>query len=62
MADGALPFQVQDGHSHGGQITSCPLFKLLPAALQEESKNPGFLLDYIHLLPVDQMGIPEYYA
>ena len=57
-----MPFQVQDGHSHGGQITSCPLFKLLPAALQEESKNPGFLLDYIHLLPVDQMGIPEYYA
>ena len=56
-----MPFQVQDGHSHQGKVTNCPLFKLLPAALQEESKNHEFLLDYIHLLPVDEVGIPEYY-
>ena len=62
MATGSLPFQVQKGHSHQGQVTSCPLFKLLPAALQEESKNHEFLLDYIHMLPVDEVGIPEYYA
>ena len=59
---GSLPFQVQDGHSHRGKITTCPLFKLLPAPLQEESKNHEFLLDYIHMLPVDKVGIPEYYA
>ena len=57
-----MPFQVQEGHSHRGQITSCPLFKLLPAALQEESKSHEFLLDYIHMLPVDKVGIPEYHA
>ena len=62
MAAGSLPFQVQDGHSHRGQITSCPLFKLLPAPLQEESKTHEFLMDYIHMLPVDKVGIPEYYA
>ena len=57
-----MPFQVQDGHSHRGQITSCPLFKLLPAPLQEESKTHEFLMHYIHMLPVDKVGIPEYYA
>jgi len=62
MAAGTLPFTVQEGHSHGGNITTCPLFKLLPAALQEESKKNEFLMDYIHMLPVDKVGIPEYYA
>lgn len=62
MPAGTLPFPVQEGHSHRGNITTCPLFKLLPAPLQEESKNHEFLLDYIHLLPVDKVGIPEYYA
>ena len=62
MGTGILPFEVQGGHSHQGGVTSCPVFKLLPAPLQQASEENAFLLDYIHLLPVDKVGIPEYYA
>ena len=61
MGAGILPFEVKAGHSHQGGVTSCPVFKLLPVPLQQESEANGFLLDYIHLLPVDEVGIPEYY-
>ena len=62
MGVGILPFEVKAGHSHQGGVTSCPVFKLLPAPLQEESKENGFLLDYIPLLPVEEVGIPEYHS
>ena len=62
MGVGILPFEVKGGHSHQGGVTDCPVFKLLPAPLQQESKANEFLLDYIHLLPVDEVGIPEYHA
>jgi flagellar protein FlaI len=42
-------------------VTNCPVFRLLPPSLQEASKKSEFLLDYIHVLPVEEMGIPEYY-
>ena len=61
MGTGTLPFKVQSGHSHRGGASSCPVFKLLPSELQQESQNNEYLLDYIHLLPVDQVGVPEYY-
>ena len=62
MGVGILPFEVKEGHSHQGGVTNCPVFKMLPAPLQQESEANGFLLDYIHLLPVDEVGIPEYYT
>lgn len=61
MPAGALPFPAQKGHSHKGGIKTCPMFKMLPAGLQEEAKKNEFLLDYIHMLPMDEVGIPEYY-
>ena len=61
MGVGVLPFEVKGGHSHQGGITDCPVFKMLPAPLQEQSKKHEFLLDYIHMLPVEDVGIPEFY-
>lgn len=61
MAAGVLPFQQKGGHSHKGGVNNCPVFKLLPLPLQKETKDNGFLLDYIHTIPVDEVGIPEYY-
>ena len=61
MGVGVLPFQVKSGHSHRGGVSDCPVFKMLPALLQEQSKEHEFLLDYIHMLPVEDVGIPEYY-
>ena len=56
-----MPFEVQGNHSHQGDVTNCPVFRMLPKPLQEESKANSALLDYIHLLPVDQVGVPEYH-
>ena len=61
MALGTLPFEVKGGHSHRGGVTDCPVFKMLPAQLQKESKEHQFLLDYIHVLPIEDVGIPEFY-
>ena len=61
MSGSTLPFDVQSGHSHRGGAASCPVFKLLPPPLQRESETHQFLLDYIHLIPIDEVGIPEYY-
>ena len=41
-------------------MTDCPAFKMLPEPLQEESKDKGFLLDYLHAMPMDEVGIPEF--
>ena len=57
----ALPFEVQKGHSHKGGVSSCPMFRLLPEPLQREAEANSFLLDYIHLLPVEQYGVPQFY-
>ena len=61
MPAGSLPFPIQKGHSHKGGIKTFPLFKMLPDSLQDEAKKHEFLLDYIHMLPMDEVGIPEYY-
>ncbi len=58
----ALPFTPpKSGHSHKGGVTDCPVFRLLPENLQEESKDKGHLLEYLHVLPVEEVGIPDYY-
>ena len=62
MTSGVLPFEVKGGHSHRGGVTNCPVFKMLPAPLQQQSKDHEFLLEYIHMLPVEEVGVPEYFS
>ena len=62
MGAATLPFEIKNSHSHRSGVTDCPMFKLLSAPLQRESETNHHLLDYIHLLPVEQYGLPEYYA
>ena len=61
MGAATLPFEIQINHTHRSGTTGCPVFKLLPEALQRESEINEYLLDYIHLLPVDEYGVPQYY-
>ena len=60
MAPSVLPFSPPTGHSHGGGVVDCPMFRLLPPPLQEESKDKVHLLEYLHALPVEEVGIPDY--
>ncbi|GBD14402.1 Type IV secretion system protein PtlH [bacterium HR25] len=59
-----LPFS-QNGHSaesHNGQgLLECGLYKLLPAPLQEVTRENLHLLEYLHHVPLKEMGIPQFY-
>ncbi len=62
MSMAGLPFDIPKGHAHKGGHSTCPIFKLLPEPLQREAEANSFLLDYIHMLPVEQFGVPEFYS
>ena len=48
-------------HAHKNGAASCPIIKLLPKNLQEEVGGSEHLMDYIHDLPIETIGIPQYH-
>jgi flagellar protein FlaI len=61
-----LPFEIkpcpQDcGKECGVSLDKCPTYTKLPAELQEVCKENLHLLQYLHNLPADGFGIPQYY-
>ena len=60
MAPSTLPFTPAQSHGHKGGLTDCPSFRMLPEQLQEESRSKAHLLEYLHALPVEKVGIPQY--
>jgi len=48
-------------HDHKKGLSNCPVVQMLPKNLQEEVEVSGHLLDYVHELPIETMGIPEYH-
>lgn len=61
MTPGTLPFAPAKSHGDVEADESCPLYRLLPAKLQEESRVQRHLWDYLHTFPVEEFGIPEYH-
>ena len=62
MASSILPFETTGQHGHGANSYKCPLFRMLPKELQDESKAKAHLWEYLHLLPIEKMGVPEYHS
>ena len=57
-----LPFTGRGtDDQHGPGVEQCSLHQLLPPALQERTAQAPHLLEYLHLVPVGEVGIPEYY-
>ena len=57
-----LPFTSEGTNDqHGPGVEQCSLQRLLPPALQERTAQAPHLLDYLHQVPVAEVGIPEYY-
>jgi len=61
-----LPFEIkpcpQDcGKECGVSLDKCPIYQKLPTELQEVCKENLHLLQYLHILSPDKIGIPEYY-
>lgn len=58
-----LPFGNQgEGGSPQNNMSEGDLLQLLPEQLQEACKQNKHLLDYLRLVPVSEIGVPEYYT
>jgi flagellar protein FlaI len=57
----ALPFAPAGESVEDCTGSNCSIRSLLPQALQEQAEAAPHLMHYIHLLPIKDMGIPEYY-
>ena len=59
-----LPFEVDtsnEGHD-AEDLFSCTLYKMLPEQMQSISREFVYLLEYLHGLPIQDIGIPEYHT
>ena len=56
------PSSIQPkGHTHEGRLTGCPVFRMLPDQLQVESSKQEHLWNYLHELPIEEIGPPDYF-
>ncbi|MBE8539197.1 ATPase, T2SS/T4P/T4SS family [Geoglobus acetivorans] len=53
------PKQLEDTHSHEN-LQSCGIYRLLPERMKREVEKNLHLLEYIHILPIDKIGIPRF--
>ncbi|RXE55287.1 secretion system protein E [Methanoculleus taiwanensis] len=57
----ALPFEpefIDEGNDCYNNVESCALYRMLPANAREYVKDSPHLLEYLHILPVNTVGIP----
>src|SRR3990172_13142902 len=56
----ALPF-ASDGPREDCSGSKCSIRSLLPDGLQEATEQVPHLMQYLHLVPIKDVGVPEYY-
>jgi flagellar protein FlaI len=61
MSNLNYPFPMEIGSEYNGDdLKHTDLFGRLPSLLQEQASNNLHLLEYLHMMPVSKVGIPEY--
>jgi len=60
-----MPFKIKDcshecGSECGANLTACPTYGDLPQPLQEVCQTKLFLLQYLHGVPLSEIGMPQY--
>ena len=56
-----LPFEpefIDEGNDCYNNVESCALYRMLPSNAREYVKANPHLLEYLHILPVNTVGIP----
>ncbi|MBO8180629.1 MAG: type II/IV secretion system ATPase subunit [Archaeoglobus sp.] len=53
------PRELEDEHDHTN-LASCGIYKLLPDRMKKEVEKNLHLLEYLHILPLDKIGIPKF--
>jgi archaeal flagellar protein FlaI len=65
IIQGKAPFQEAESHDTEECLInpdSCALYRMLPANAKEYAKNYPHLLEYLHIFPVDEYGIPLFFS
>jgi flagellar protein FlaI len=57
----ALPFAVEDDEGQDCSGSQCSIRSLLPDALQEKAEGAPHLMEYLHLVPIKDVGVPQYF-
>ncbi|MFC2027360.1 type II/IV secretion system ATPase subunit [Chloroflexota bacterium] len=52
------PIEVTDTHE---EMLAGGLFAMLPEDLQEAAKKHSYLLEYLHMIPIEEIGAPRYF-
>ena len=53
------PRALEEEHDHSNIVT-CGIYKLLPDRMKREVEKNLHLLEYLHILPLDRIGIPKF--
>jgi archaeal flagellar protein FlaI len=61
-----LPFEIKPcpgecGQECGAAMEKCPIYPELPPEFQKACKESPHLLQYLRMLPIDKIGIPQYF-
>lgn len=57
----ALPFAEDQAEAEDCGGSQCTLRGLLPDDLQEQAEAAPHLMEYLHLVPIKDVGVPDYY-
>lgn len=61
MAAISLPFPAETQEKPHGPGADCSLSQLLPPALREASEEEPHLAEYLHYVPIGEIGVPVYH-
>ena len=56
-----LPFQLHPVDVAPDHLFECGLFRTLPPTTQAACEQNTHLLEYLHMIPIEQIGPPQYY-
>ena len=62
MPQARLPFPNEGLDLDAEHLLQCSLYRLLPSSFQEVVQRQNHLLLYLHLVPLGEVGIPDYYT
>jgi flagellar protein FlaI len=59
----SLPFEPKVPEAHGVDLMQCGLYRMLPPDAKKfiSAEENHHVLDYIHMLPLDDIGVPKFY-
>ncbi|PXF61298.1 MAG: secretion system protein E [Candidatus Methanogaster sp.] len=59
----SLPFEPNVSEAHGADLRQCGLYRMLPPDAKKflNAEENHHVLDYIHMLPLDEIGVPKFY-